>query len=116
MPPSSNLYCTNMEDTKFDLESGNPIVRESNQTNPRIIEKILVSVSTRETWGFRGLPPEKFSKITCSRTSENALMRSRRHVYITNLHPEVENAILFSNLYWRNLKQHETLIFKKEIL
>ena len=32
-----------------------------------------VSTSQRDIWGSGGLPPEKFSLPTCSRTSENAL-------------------------------------------
>ena len=39
-----------------------------------------VLTSQREIWGSASLPPEKFSKITCSRTSENAFLLSRKTI------------------------------------
>ena len=67
-------------------------------------------ISQRDIW------ESKFSQITCYRMSENALLRSSKHVYIIALHLAVENMILLSSLYCTNLKKLKTRIFKEETL
>ena len=75
-----------------------------------------VSTVRKTFGGSMAWPPEKLSKIACSRMSENALLHSRGNVYIVAFHFEVENMILISNLHCTKLKILRTLIFKEEIL
>ena len=52
--------------------------------------------------GVWGLVPEKFSKITCSRMSENALLRSRKMFFAIDLHSGMGSMIPSSNLHCTN--------------
>ena len=64
------------------LEIRNLIVSESNQTNAKMMEKIPVSTTSRETLVSEGLLLEKCSKIALSIMSENALLRSRKTCFL----------------------------------
>ena len=78
------------------------LVKESNQTNMKMMEKVSASTSPRYIWGSGGLPPEQFSKTTPSRMPEIAILLSGNHVFITDFRPGMENMILHSNLYCTN--------------
>ena len=90
-------------------------MKESNQTNMKMMEKVSASTSSRYIWGSGGLLPEQFSK-TPSRMPENAILLSGNHVFITDFHPGMENVILPSNMYCTNFKKLKNLIFKEETL
>ena len=50
-----------------------PNVSQIDVIDREILLRKKASTYQRDIWGSRGLPPEKFSKITCSRASENSL-------------------------------------------
>ena len=91
-------------------------MNESNQTNVKMMEKVQVSISSRDIWGSGGLPPENFPKQLSLECQKIPFCVVGNHLCIIDFHPGMENMILPSNLCCTNLKKFKTLTFKEEIL
>ena len=81
-----------------------------------MVEKAEVSTSSRDIWGSRGSPPEKFPKQLSQECQKMPFCVVGNHVCIIDFHPGMENMILPSDLYCANLKKLKILICREEIL